>query len=100
MAKIAHHSSSDFMMLLASADRRLLFWLWRCQDRTTRDPTYSSTDQENSQPSRRGYVFVQERLAQDCDQHVSQRRRRKNVTQVGPGERGDVGRKESDQARD
>src|SRR5262245_45868296 len=98
-AAIADHSSSDFMLLLAA--RHTCFpRLRRSKGRPARDPAHAAAYQQNAQPACWRDVLMKKGPSQDSYQDVTHGRGGQNVTEISPGKRGQVGRKESHQAGD
>src|SRR5262249_3142324 len=81
--KMAAHSSSDFMLLLARAQTG--FTRFGLGDlRTARHPADAAADQQDSQPTQWRDIFVEKVSSEESDEDVAQRGCRQDITQVGP----------------
>src|SRR5258708_3131213 len=97
---IADHSSSDLMLLLSLAQHWGTSGTALGDFRTACNPSYAATDQNDSQPAIGRHVLMQKKMGQHGHQQISHGGRRQHVTQVSPGERGQIGRKKTNQECD
>ncbi|MCU1306847.1 MAG: hypothetical protein JWN45_1542 [Acidobacteriaceae bacterium] len=57
----------------------------------------SASNQQNSDPSRSAYMFMEKEYGKCCRDDVSDASRRKHKCKIGPRKRGEISREESDE---
>src|SRR5437762_13541196 len=69
------------------------------QRRTARHESNPDRDQDDSKPAGRSHLLMQQKLGDESQQNIPDRRGWKDICQVGPGESGHVSGKESEQKK-
>ncbi len=68
--------------------------------RAAGDESHAGSDEDDAQPAQRRNVFMQPELRQQRHDDIAQRTRGQHIGQVGPGKRGQVRSKKSDEQHD
>src|SRR5579864_8057292 len=98
---MAVQSLSEFMLLLDGGQRRVCVFVFAPLGKrwSAGHQAHAAGDQQHAGPSPRADSFMQEKAREKSGDHVTKRRRGQNVSEVGPGKRGEIGIKETRQAR-
>src|ERR1043165_3721880 len=86
---MAVQSLSEFMVLLHGWQGRI-FFVQPGKRGSAGHQSHAAGNQQYAAPSPRADSFMQKKTREESGDHVTKRRRRENISQVGPGKRGEV----------